>query len=320
MALTNMQYEAIIREYNSIQDYERQALSARQQEIRDRLPEYQELDAQTASLSVAFAKRLMAGEEGAREELHRRIEDLSARKAAVLRGAGYAEDYLQMHYHCPDCHDTGFIGAAKCHCFREREVSLLYDQSRIRDVLNAENFSTLSYDLYPVEQKDNYHKTVELCRDFAANFESTPGRSLLFTGTVGTGKTFLSHCIAKSLIDTAHSVIYFSSVDFFDTLSKNVFDKSKDGLYTFYDDLYNCDLVIVDDLGTELTNSFVGSYFFSFLNERQIRRKSTIISTNLSLNEVSERYSERTCSRIVSSFEVIVLNGPDLRIQKRRSQ
>ncbi|MCR5715837.1 MAG: ATP-binding protein [Lachnospiraceae bacterium] len=317
MALTNMQYEAIIREYNAIQDYERQALNDRQAIVQEKLPEYRELEAQTASLSVSYLKRLMNNEPGAREALHNELETLSAKKSALLERYGFPADYLQIHYHCPDCKDTGFIGAQKCHCFREREISRLYDQSRIRDVLEAENFDTLTYDYYPADALSHYEKTVQLCKDFAENFDRNPGRSLLFTGTVGTGKTFLSHCIAKSLIDSAHSVIYFSSVDFFDTLSKNVFDKSKDGLYSFYDDLYNCDLVIVDDLGTELTNSFVGSYFFSFLNERQIRRKSTIISTNLSLNEISERYSERTCSRIVSIFEPIVLKGQDLRIQKR---
>lgn len=316
MALTNVQYETILREYEEKQNEERHALAQRQQHVYTHIDGYRALEDATASLSTSFTRRLIDGDETARAELSASMQELSERKAVLLKQNGLSPDYLQMHYECPDCHDTGYIGTRKCHCFEQRIISLLYSQSHIADVLQNENFETLSYQFFQGQDLINYKKTVDICRNFVEQFDHTY-QNLLFTGTVGTGKTFLTNCIAKSLIDTSHSVIYFSAIELFDTLSKKVFDKNKEGLYSLYDDLYNCDLVIIDDLGTELSNAFVSSYFFAFLNERQLRQKSTLISTNLNLREIEERYSDRTCSRIISHFDVCVLSGPDIRIHQK---
>ena len=183
-------------------------------------------------------------------------------------------------------------------------------------MLQKENFQTLSYRYFAGDTLAAYKKTVDVCLAFVDRFD-TEYKNLLFTGTVGSGKSFLSNCIAKALLDTSHSVIYFSAIDLFDTLSKNVFDKNKENLYSFYDDLYNCDLVIVDDLGTELPNAFVNSYFFALLNERNARSKSTLISTNLNLQEIEMRYSDRTFSRLISGYDICQFTCPDIRIQKK---
>ena len=115
-------------------------------------------------------------------------------------------------------------------------------------------------------------------------------------------------------------MIYFSAVNLFETLSRYSFDeKSKEALYNFYDDLYNCDLVIIDDLGTELTNAFVTSQLFACLNERHLRKKATIISTNLSLEELHNRYYDRIFSRIVNQYDLCKLSGPDIRMLKKRT-
>lgn len=316
MSLTNAQYEAILREYEQKQIRQRHDLAERLREVYLHVDGYKKLEEETASLSTRFTIRLMDGDASAREELSASLKKISSEKALLLKQSGYPADYLQPRYECADCRDTGYIGSEKCHCFQQREISLLYSQSHIKEVLERENFSSLSYQYFQGPDLANYQKTVQICREFVKTFDSSC-RNLLFTGTVGTGKTFLSNCIAKELIDTAHSVIYFSAIELFDTLSKNVFDKNKEGLYSLYNDLYNCDLVIIDDLGTELSNSFVSSYFFAFLNERQLRGKSTIITTNLNLREIEERYSDRTCSRIISHFDVLLLSGKDIRIHQK---
>ena len=141
---------------------------------------------------------------------------------------------------------------------------------------------------------------------------STRKDNLLFSGMVGCGKSFLSGCVAKELMDRGESVVYFSATQFFDILYQNT-------LYNELEDLYNYDLVIIDDLGSEVTNSVVTAKLFSFLNERILREKSTIISTNLSLAEIKERYSERIVSRIIQNFKLCKLSGPDIRILKRLS-
>ena len=157
---------------------------------------------------------------------------------------------------------------------------------------------------------------MSICRSFINEFDQKYA-NLFFYGTVGCGKSFLSCCVAKELIEAGHSVIYFSAIGLFEFLSRYSFDhKNKENLYNAFEDLYNCDLVIIDDLGTEITNSFVTSELFSCLNERHIRKRSTIISTNLSLGELRDRYSDRIFSRITSNYEVCKLSGQDIRMHK----
>jgi DNA replication protein DnaC len=155
-------------------------------------------------------------------------------------------------------------------------------------------------------------------RQFIKEFDSVR-RNLYFYGTVGTGKSFLSVCIARDLIESGHSVIYFSASDLFDRISEYSFDyKSREQLSRLYDDLYGCDLLIIDDLGTEMTNVFVTSQLFACINERHLREKATIISTNLSLSELQGRYSDRVFSRVSSLYDIYRFTGMDIRIQKAR--
>ena len=152
--------------------------------------------------------------------------------------------------------------------------------------------------------------------DSIDNFEQKPS-NLLFYGDTGVGKTFLSNCIAKEVLEKGKSVIYFTAFQLFDILSKGVFEKDADAI-TAHQNIYDCDLLIIDDLGTEMWTHFSSSQFFSCLNERILRKKSVIISTNLSLQELRDRYSDRIFSRITSNFDLCKITGPDIRMQKKR--
>ena len=252
------------------------------------------------------------------EELKLLISELSFKKARLLKEAGLPEDYLKPVHTCPDCRDTGYIDGQKCHCFKQAMISLLYEQSNIREMLQHDNFQSLSYEYYEGEDLSRFKKAVITCQNFIKNFNSDY-HNLFFYGTVGTGKTFLSNCAAKELIESGHSVIYFSAAGLFDLLSRYSFDyKSKEDERERYADLYQCDLLIVDDLGTELTNQFVASRLFSLLNQRHMGKKATVISTNLSLEELRDRYSDRIFSRITSHYELCKLTGPDIRMYKKR--
>lgn len=316
MALTNAQYETIIREYEEKQTRNRHILEERLRTVRTACPEYAALEDAAASLSVAFTRRLIDGDQGARKELADSLQALKAKKRSFLLEKGYPADYLDPVYDCTDCQDTGYIGQKKCRCFEKRIIDFLYHQSNLAGTLSQENFDTLSYAYFTEPALSDYKKAVAISKEFVASFDSCH-KNLLFMGTVGTGKTFLSNCIAKALIDTSHSVIYFSAAELFDTFAKFVFGKDKNALENFCNDLYHCDLVIVDDLGTELESSFVTSYFFSFLNERQQSGRSTLITTNLDLKELNRKYSDRICSRIIGNFEICLLTGPDIRIRKK---
>lgn len=324
MALSNTQYESIIKNYEHTRDYNRRLLEERRTLVYTRLPQLEELDRSVSSISVAQARLLLSGDDNALSRLHDSLQEIAARKQALLKEAGFPEDYLDPIYACPDCRDTGYINTPdglkeKCHCFRKQELTLLYEQSNIQDMVARENFSTLSYEYYQGEDLERFQKAVKIADNFVQNFKQDY-HNLFFYGTVGTGKSFLSGCVAGELLKQGYSVIYFSSAGLFETLARYSFNtKEKDALYNFYEDLYSCDLVILDDLGTEVTNSFVTSQLFACLNERHLRRKSTIISTNLSLEELRDRYSDRVFSRITSNYILCKLTGPDIRMYKKRT-
>lgn len=318
MALTNSQYNAIMKTYEEKQLAGRHALDQRQAFVYRTIPEYQEISSRISSLSLEQAAKLLDGDESALIELKDSIARLGDRKRQLLINAGLPSDYLELKYVCPDCKDTGYIGTEKCHCFKQQIISLLYQQSNIQDMLSENNFSTLSYDFYEGEDLLHFQNAVKTCKDFIDCFNSGY-HNLFFYGTVGTGKSFLSGCVAKELMDQGYSIIYFSSTGLFEKLSQISFDyNARDELADLYEDLYSCDLLIIDDLGTELTNNFSFSQFFSCLNERILRKKSIIISTNLSLQELRDRYSDRIFSRITSNFKLCKITGPDIRMYKKR--
>lgn len=317
MPLNNMQYDSIIRTYEAKQNRNRHLLEERRTYVYEHIDGYKELDESISSISVEQAKKLLDGDASALDDLRILLHNLSTSKESLLLAAGLPKDYLEPIYDCPDCKDTGYAEGQKCHCFRQAEITLLYEQSNISRMLEKENFSTLSYEYYEGEDLARFQNAVETSKKFTQNFR-IDYHNLFFYGTVGTGKSFLSGCIAKELIENGHSVIYFSASGLFETLSQYSFDyKNKDELHGIYEDLYTCDLLIIDDLGTELTNNFVTSQLFSCLNERHMRRKSTIISTNLSLEELRNRYSDRIFSRITSNYNLCKLSGPDIRIYKK---
>ncbi len=319
MSLTEAQFKSIIRKYENKQILAHDRQSSRQEEIFRKLPAYAELDSKIAETARLNLFRMLDSDNADFTNTKEQIRLLSLKKKELLVSNGYPEDYLELKYECPDCQDTGYILGKKCHCFKKQEMDILYEQSNIKDSLKTNNFSALSYDYYKGEDLSRFENAVNVSHAFVDNF-SLKYENLFFFGTVGTGKSFLSGCIAKELLDKGRSVIYFSSCGFFDTMSGYTFDhKQKEYLASFREDIYNCDLVIIDDLGTEVTNSFVTSTLFSLLNERHLRQKATIISTNLSLEELRDRYSDRVFSRITSHYSLCKLSGPDIRMMKKIS-
>ncbi len=323
MALSNSQYKTIIKGYEHTRDVNRSLLESRKNEVYDKIPGFRQLAESVSTLSVASARRMLDGDEHALQNLHEELEEISHRQSQLLVQHGFPSDYLAPLYNCALCGDTGYVlttggTKSKCRCFRQQEIRILYAQSNIQNMIERENFSTLSYAYYQDDDLRRFEAAVNLSRKFVQNFKKDY-QNLFFYGTVGTGKSFLSGCIAGELLQSGHSVIYFSASGLFDTLARYSFDrKEKEALADFYDDFYSCDLLIIDDLGTEITNSFVTSQLFSCLNERHLRNRSTLVSTNLSLEELRDRYSDRIFSRITSGFTLCKLTGPDIRILKKR--
>ena len=323
MALSNSQYDAIMREYGRQQIENHHKLEERRQEIYARLPVVRQLEAEIAERSVACAKKLLEGDKSVLDRLKEDLKDLREQKSLIIRAAGYPDDYLELHYRCPDCRDTGLIDGRKCHCFLQAQMKLLHAQSNLEDVLERENFKALSYEYYDdteilpqlgITNAAYMRRVVAGCREFVRDFDKKHD-NLLFTGSTGVGKTFLTNCIARELMDDFHSVIYLTASDLFDVFSRNKFDyDNAEDMYRF---ILDCDLLIIDDLGTELNNSFTSSQLFYCINERMNMSRSTIISTNLTLARLRDSYTDRVTSRIMSGYRIIPLYGGDIRLLKK---
>lgn len=322
MQLSKEQYDSIMLEYSQTRDRHRHELEQRRRVVYARIPEYRALEAAVPDLVRSGVeeqlRRKTAQDAGDGDTaVRQKIRGITARKEQLLLSAGFPKDYLQPQYDCPDCKDTGYIGSRKCHCLKAREISVLYDQSHLRELIRRENFSTLSEEWYQGEDLARFRGAVQASRRFTNNF-GQDYENLYFYGTVGTGKSFLSICIADQILTRGYSVLYFSAASLFDRISAGLFgSRDREDYRSFTRDLYGCDLLIIDDLGTEFTNSFVSSQLFACLNERHLNRKSTIISTNLSLEELRDRYSDRIFSRITCNYTVCKLTGPDIRILRK---
>lgn len=324
MAINNSQYDAIFRNYAQKQVHNRDIVDKRRKTVYNLIPELENIHNSISLLSVRQARKLLNGDENALNELKIEIKKLTDRKTDLLLSAGFSADYLEPVYDCPDCKDTGYIGNQKCHCFQKAIIELLYSQSNLQDILKRENFDAFSLSYYsdnhidPVTGRSSL-ATAKNAYLVAKEFVDTFGkqfRNLFLYGDTGVGKTFLSNCIAKELIDKAFSVIYMTSFELFDTIAKSKFEKDA-AAEMMCEHIYDCDLLIIDDLGTELANSFTVSQLFLCLNERLLKRKSTIISSNLSLDSIVDIYSERTFSRITSNYTMLKLTGDDIRIKKK---
>lgn len=326
MALTNAQYQIVMREYERQQLENRRAQEARIAEVYEKLPEIQELDQSIGARAAESARRMLGGDLSAREQIRKELAEIRQRKTALLLGAGYPADYMEMQYRCPDCRDTGYADGQRCHCFQQARIRILYDQSNLRQVLERENFEQFTDRYYdetrripglPMTEKEYMNRVMQRCRDIAAHFPEH-GQNILFTGSTGVGKTFLTNCIAKDLIDRYVSVIYLSAQDLFELLSRYKFDREpEEDTEENYRHILDCEMLIIDDLGTEMNNTFVTSQLFYCVDRRISMGKGTIISTNLSMDELRDQYSERVMSRIRSSYISIPLYGEDIRMKRR---
>ena len=324
MALTNAQYDKIMRSFQERQLQNSRLTKERREDAYQRFPMLKILNDRISSAAVNAARQKLEQNDLGYQTALQELADLREEKSVFLANSSLPEGYLDPVYTCPDCRDTGYIDGTRCHCLKQAIINEIYTQSNIQETLLHENFDTFSYeyysetDIHPVTRLsalDTAKRAVATCRNFIEDFDQKPKNILLY-GNTGVGKTFLTNCIAKELLEKGYSVIYFTAFQLFDILSKGVFQKDADAIAT-HQNIFDCDLLIIDDLGTELPNSFTSSQLFLCVNERILRQKSTIISTNLDIRQLEDLYSERTPSRIFSNYSIINLFGGDIRLKKR---
>lgn len=334
MNLTNEQYNLILREYDKRRLEARHDLEERIREAEQKIPILQEINRQMASTSITYAKLSLSKEAVDFEELRTLNHSLALEKEHLLEANGFPRDYLKPRYRCPLCKDTGFYQSSRCRCFQQAVMDLLYSQSFLQQRLKKENFSTFRYDFYPDSPDlehpkeetpwQNIKKAVKTCKDFIKEFPFDY-KNMLIQGKTGVGKTFLSNCIANELLEQGCTVIYLSAPQLFEVIENYKFAKSKteppEEAESKLQYILDCDFLIIDDLGTEFNNSFISSQLYYCINERFLRQKSILISTNLTLDEIRENYSDRIFSRLCNDNDYISIKiyGQDIRIKKRLS-
>lgn len=318
MSLTTADYNEILSEFSARRLENHHLLAKKKEDVYVRIPEYKRLDEEIITLSAERVRARIRKDDAAAQRLSEEIEDKTREQKLALTGAGFSINYLEPVYLCPDCKDTGFIDGVKCHCFKQALMDRLYEQSNIKEKLKTENFSALRHDFQVGEDARLFEKAFSKARAFADEF-GEKAQNICFNGTVGTGKTFLSNCIVEEVIRKGYSCLYFSAPTLFNSIADYKFRKSPSEINT-PELIYTCDLLVVDDLGTEVTNSFVLSELLTLLNERSISEKSTVISTNLSLEEICNRYSDRVFSRLFANFEICTLSGQDIRLYIKQMQ
>lgn len=315
----------ILQEYASRRSQAEQKAQERRQELYLRIPRIREIDRELTKtglkamqVSGQTKEHRKAGIEALKQSNHALLEE----KKTLMVQAGYPEDYDKPHYTCPYCHDTGFVGDRRCRCLTQRLIDLHYDQSGIRAQLEKENFHTFNLSVFStrvfpphkVSPRTNMRNISARLVEYVTAFPDNDPRHLLFYGPPGTGKTFLCNCVAKGVLDKGNSVLYFSASSLFERLDDLRFRRdSAPENNTLKQDLRQCDLLILDDLGTEFMSQSSAADLFELVNDRILAGKPMIISTNLYTQFLKQYYSDRLYSRFNGCFEMIEVFGNDLR-------
>lgn len=314
----------ISKEYEQTRQENIHLLYVRREEVYNKLPRVKDIDRDIKLTHLSVVKLHINNDPNADEvstRADRKINELNNEKTTLLIGAGYPKDYLDKIYTCKDCLDTGYIEDTACHCRKAKVAEAIHKRSNLRNTLKKENFDTFDLSYYSKEPEqdkpsayDNMVNNLKDAKAFVNNFGN--GSNLLIYGETGLGKTFLSNCIAKEIIASGKTVLYLSAKQLFEEIIAEYKFHNRSDFSELNQSIYTSDLLIIDDLGTELTNNMVISELYEIINQRMISKKSVIISTNLSLRQLDQKYSERSMSRIFENYTLLNFYGENIRYQK----
>lgn len=299
--------------------------TARKTEVLQKIPQMEKLERDMETNMSAFMTFAFEKEEAGNEKKFKAFQE----KAMVLQGQrlellyenGFPTDYLDKIYTCTECKDTGAVGETLCRCYK-KEMSLEYLRlSGLERLQSRQTFEDFDLVYYPDEGNPSPRKKMgaikAYCEQYAKNFNGK-GKNLLFYGNPGCGKSFLSAAVGRELIERGFFVLYSPVQEMIAAFEAERF--SKGGEHILSEDYLDCDLLILDDLGTEFQTSFSDTVLYNLINSRLNRGKPFIISTNLDLDEISEAYHERLVSRMVYESDVFGFPQVDIRLKKRQKK
>ena len=290
---------------------------ARKAELWTKIEDLRQID----DLLSSTASRIFGAALGGKEGLDARIakiknetEELRAVRAKLLKAHGYPEDYTDVKYECEKCNDLGFVDTKMCECLRRALVLKGYETSGLGALIGRQTFDNYSLDYFKNDREaySRMSQNLEIIRGYANSF-SRNSESLLFMGGTGLGKTHLSSAIAKTVIDNGYDVLYTSAVNMFADFEKAKFRGEEDNTYKYF----SAELLIIDDLGTEMSSVFTDSCIYNVIDTRICKNLPTVISTNLDAKGLNARYGERVFSRLFGVYRPLLFCGNDVRFEKR---
>jgi DNA replication protein DnaC len=252
------------------------------------------------------------------------------KEAALLAEHGYPRDYLDIHFRCPRCRDTGYVGdlvKKKCSCLIQKLAERSYRFAELSET-EQENFGTFDAGVFPkapmegskLNQREYMEHLKNVLWDYQTAYPDNPKKNILFTGKTGLGKTFLLNCLAKSILEKGYTVLKLTSFNLFENLFRSSLQNSEEGALLLKDRIFSVDVLIIDDLGTETRrNNFTAEELFNILNERYLQKQHTFLSTNLSLSDLRDFYSDRVTSRLFDTQNTMIFRfaGQDIRLRTR---
>ncbi len=307
-------YALAMEELNLRQEKNKAEMEMRHGEVLIKVPEMAKVEAE---LTKEGTKLLRAVLDGGRDfdKIKSEIQSLQEKKKRLLNENGFGEDYLKDICSCEKCRDTGFVDGLRCDCHKILINKYIAKNSNLSELMRKQTFENFDMGLFDGDEKVE-RVMKKACLDaleFSNNFDEEKS-SLLIMGAAGTGKTFLSSCIANRALERGKTVYYVSAFQIFDMFEKIHFEKGNtEELLQTEKYINDADLLIIDDLGTEFVTQFTAAALFNLVNSRLIEEKSTVISTNLGKGELADLYSQRIASRLTGEYKVILTLGKDLR-------
>lgn len=326
MSYTNELYKKAQRILEKRRECSAAEAEIRAQEIRKKIPETQEIQQQLSRIGLEISKLFFykGNSQEKVSELRSKSEALIKQRELLLKKNGYNENALRQEHICPVCEDKGFINGRICACHKQLLKDLMREEISRFAPLDECTFESFSLDYYSADALENSivprnkaEKVFETCRKYAQNF-SQNSKNLLFLGSTGLGKTHLSLAIANVVINKGYYVCYGTSQNICDDLQSEKFGRSENTCYS-KNQVLECDLLILDDLGTEIDNQYSIATIYNIINSRILSKKPTIISTNCEFDELLEKYDQRITSRITGEYIKFYLFGNDIRNIRRKS-
>ena len=317
MGFNRENYVRIKQEYEGKYLRAQDAARLRRYEIHDNIPEIAEIDKELSALGFQIFEASLRNDKAALAAIEENNLALNKKRAEILVEAGYPADYTEVKYECPKCGDTGVVEFQMCSCMKEKLIIAGLESSGMYSLIKSQTFDNFDLSYYSGDALIRMRNIFNAAKTYAEEFDPEEGKSIIMMGNTGLGKTHLSSAIGGAIAKKGNDVYYTGAVDMLADFETERFGYERGGENESATDKYfSCDLLIIDDLGTELINQFTTSSLYNLLNSRLVRKKSTIINTNFTRDELRKKYQDRITSRIFGEYRIYPFAGTDIREKK----